>query len=82
MLNEWLTRGAILTTKNTELEEIRKIIGAYIQGRMRSHTNADTVDTENENALRDAMELNNFSHRSALPDPVLSIKRVYCYASF
>lgn len=51
-------------TKNRELEELNMIVGKHIPGEMRTYTSADTVETEDDNALRYPTEmLNSLSHR-------------------
>lgn len=75
MLDDWLTRHAILLTKHVELEGVNAIVGPYIPGEMRTITSADTVETKDENALRYPVEmLNTLHHRSHLADHMLSPK--------
>lgn len=67
-IDDWLTRQAIPTKKNEELEEINGIVVVYIPGEMREFPSADTMENYNENALRYPMEVqSSISHESALP---------------
>lgn len=43
MADDWLSRRSILTTKNAEVEEINKVLRAFIPGNMRSYTSTNTV---------------------------------------
>lgn len=75
--NDWLTtRRVILTTKNSEIEEINAVRRGYIPGEARKITGANNVEAKDKNAVRYAMEmLNTFSHGSAVLDHTLSLKK-------
>lgn len=46
MLDDWITMGAILTTRKSELEKIYVIVKANILGEMRKVTRAYTIENE------------------------------------
>lgn len=61
---------------NAELEEVNTIFGAHIPGEMRTFTYADTLETEDENAVRYSMEmLNALSKWLAVPYYMLSLEK-------
>lgn len=72
MVDDWLTRRCILTTKYAELEEVIAIAGLYIPGKMRMFTFAKTVENENRIALKYPMKiLNTLSQTSAFLNELL-----------
>lgn len=75
MLDDRLSKYAVLKTKNTELNEINAILEAYISIEMRISKKADTMEIENQNALRYPVEmLSAFNNRSAVQDNILNLK--------
>lgn len=82
MADDWLRRHSLLTRKNAKLEEINYIVRDYISGEMRPFPSADTLENENEPALRYSIKmLNTLSHGAPLPI-TCSVSRMDSYLCF
>lgn len=57
MVDDWFTKRETLSTKNAELKEANKVVGAYIPDDIVTFTSEDAVEIQKENALRCEMEM-------------------------
>lgn len=63
MVEDWLTKPEILTTKMQSSKKLTQSFEHIYRAKMRTFTSADIVEDENENTLRYPMKiLNTLSH--------------------
>lgn len=78
MLDDWITRRPIFTTKNHDLHGISKIAGWYIPGEMETCTSTDIVENEDDYAVKLSVGMMIIlGQESALPDQILTLKEAF-----